>query len=157
MDIDKQIETLIKEAPSDGITGQAVQAVAPALKAIALQLKHSQYYILQTLDQGWVMTTLSHQSQPNVQKNVVHAFPTLQDAAAGPYSVKDPQVMALPMPVTHILFQMLALKSIHSVIFFDQPGDLKKGVEVRREDFQTLLQTQLKQAQGMVQAPSDIA
>ena len=157
MDIDQQIETLIKEAPNDGITGQAVQAVAPALKAISHQLKLPQYYILQTLDQGWVMTTLSHQAQPNVQKNVVHAFPTLQDAASGPYSVKDPQVMALPVPVTHILFQMLALKSIHSVIFFDQPGDLKKGLEVRREDIQTLLQAQLKQAQGMVQAPSDIA
>lgn len=157
MDIDQQIETLIKEAPNDGITGQAVQAVAPALKAIAIQLKRPQYYILQTLDQGWVMTTLSKQAQPNVQKNVVHAFPTLQDAASGPYSVKDPQVMALPVPVTHILFQMLALKNIHSVIFFDTPGDLKKGVEVRRDDIQALLQAQLKKAQGVTQAPPDIA
>ena len=157
MDIDQQIETLIKEAPNDGITGQAVQAIAPALKAVANQLKHPQYYILQTLNQGWVMTTLSQQTEPKVQKNVVHAFPTLQDAAAGPYSVKDPQVMALPVPVTHILFQMLSLKTIHSVIFFDAPGNLKQGVEVRRADIQALLQAQLKQAQGVVQAPPDIA
>ena len=157
MDIDQQIETLIKEAPNDGITGQAVKAIAPALKAVATQLKRPQYYILQTLDQGWVMTTLSQQNQPKVQKNVVHAFPTLQDAAAGPYSVQDPQVMALPVPVTHILFQMLALKTIDSVIFFDSPGNLKQGLEVRRADIQALLQAQLKQTQGAAQTPPDIA
>ena len=59
MDLDSQIQTLVKEAPNDGVTSDAVIAIAPALKAIASQLKHPQYYILQTLDQSWVMTSLS--------------------------------------------------------------------------------------------------
>lgn len=157
MDFDTQIQALITEAPKDGVTGEAVVAIAPTLKAIAGQLKHAQYYILQTLDQGWVMTTLSNRNEPNTRKNIVYAFPTLKDVASGPHSVKDPQVMALPVPVIHIIFQMLALKPIDSIIFFETPGNVSQGVEVRRQDVQNLVQSQLKQTQEGAQVPPDIA
>ncbi|ASC72970.1 hypothetical protein XM38_039310 [Halomicronema hongdechloris C2206] len=156
MDLDQQLQTLIDEAPDDGMTADAVRAIAPTLKAIAMQLKHGQYYILQTLDQNWVMTALSNRNQPENRKNIVYAYCTLQDVASGPHSVKDPQVMALPLPVTHILFQMLALKPIDSIIFFDTPGNVRKGIEVRRQDVQSLLQTQL-QHPSSGQVPSDMA
>ncbi|HEY9738582.1 MAG TPA: hypothetical protein V6D06_19950 [Trichocoleus sp.] len=157
MDLDTQVQTLIEEAPKDGVTGDAVVAIAPTLKAIAGQLKHTQYYILQTLDQGWVMTTLSNRNEPDTRKNIVYAFSTLKDVASGPHSVKDPQVMALPVPVIHIIFQMLALKPIDSLIFFETPGNVSQGIEVRRQDVQNLVQLQLQQAQGDVQIPSDLA
>lgn len=157
MDIDQQIQVLIDDAPPDGITGQAVEAIGPTLKAIAAQLQHLQYYVLQTLDRGWVMTTLSNRNQPKVRKNVIYAYPTLKDVALGPHSVKDPQVMGIPMPVIHILFQMLSIKSIDSIIFVEIPGSLKRNVEVRREDIQTLMQNQLRQAQGAANVPPNIA
>lgn len=157
MDLDTQVQTLIEEAPKDGVMGDAVGAIAPTLKAIAGQLQHSEYYILQTLDQGWVMTTLSNRNEPDTRKNIVYAFPTLKDVATGPHSVKDPQVMALPVPVIHIIFQMLALKPIDSVIFFETPGNLNQGVEVRRQDVQNLVQLQLQQAQGEPPIPPDLA
>lgn len=147
-DLDQQIQTLIDEAPADGVTGQAVETIAPTLKAIASRLKRTEYYILQTLDQGWVLTTLSSRQQPNTRKTVIYAYPSLKDAAAGPQSVRDPQIMAIPTPVTHIIFQMLAIKSLDSLVFFDTPGNLAQGIEVRREDFQTLLQTQLQENQS---------
>jgi hypothetical protein len=146
--LDEQIQGLLKDAPNDGVTGTAMAAIAPTLKAIAGGLKHTQYYVLQTLDQGWVMTTLSNRREPNVRRNIIYAYPTLADAGAGPQSVKDPQLMAIPTPVTHILFQMLALKSLDSLIFFETPGNLKQGVEIRRPEFQALLQAQLKETQG---------
>ncbi len=146
--LDQQIKTLLEEAPNDGVTGQAMEAIAPTLKAIAERMKHLQYYVLQTLGQGWVMTTLSSRQQPNVRRNIIYAYPTLQDAAAGPQTVKDPQLMALPTPVTHILFQMLAIKSLDSIIFFETPGNLQTGIEVNRPEFQALLQAQLKESQG---------
>jgi hypothetical protein len=65
-------------------------AIAPAIKVIAERLQHLEYYVLQTLDQGWVMTTLSNRQQPNTRKNIIYAYPTLADAAKGPQSVKDP-------------------------------------------------------------------
>lgn len=150
MDLDTQIQTLINEAPQDGVTSDAVVRIAPTLKAIAAQLKHEQYYILQTLEQSWVMTTLSNRNQPESRKNIVYAFPTLKDVAAGPHSIRDPQVMALPVPVTHIIFQMLAMKPIDSIIFFETPGNVLQGVEVRRQDVQNLIQQQLRQSQETI-------
>jgi hypothetical protein len=157
MDLDTQISALIQGASSSTITADAVEAIAPTLKAIAGQLQYEQYYILQTLEQGWVMTTLSSRNQPDVKKNIVYAFPTLKDAASGPTSVKDPQVMALPIPVIHILFQMLAMKPVDSVIFFEKPGQAGQGVEIRRQDVEALVQVQLKQAQQGSTIPPNLA
>jgi hypothetical protein len=56
--------------------------------------------------------------------------------------------MAIPTPVTHILFQMLALKSLDSLIFFETPGNVAQGIEVRRQEFQALLQAKLQETQG---------
>lgn len=157
MDLDAQIQTLIADAPKDGVTPQAVETIAPTLKAIATQLRHLQYYVMQTVDQGWVMTTVGHQNQPGQQRNLVYAFPTLQDAASGPNLLKDPQLMALPVPVIQILFQMLALKSIDSIVFFETPGNLNQALEIRRDDIQRLLQMNLQQAQTQPPIPPDIA
>src|SRR5919202_479487 len=113
MDLDQQIQVLIDNAPQDGVTPKVVEAIAPVLKLLAGSLQHSHYYILQTLDQGWVLTTLSNRAQPQFEKNVVYAFPTLKDAKAF-QSVPDPQVIALPIPVTHIVFQMFAMDTVDS-------------------------------------------
>ncbi|MEL6382752.1 MAG: hypothetical protein AAFQ89_09815 [Cyanobacteria bacterium J06626_18] len=155
-DLEQQIKTLITEAPDDGVTGQAVEAIAPVLKTTANRLKHRTYYILQSLNQGWMMMAIKQRKQPTARKNVIYAYPTLKDAAAGPQSVRDPQVMAIPTPVTHILFQMLALKSLDSIIFFDTPGNLTQGTEILRQDFQLLVQAHLKESQGYIDPNANI-
>lgn len=155
-ELQQQIQSLIKDAPDDGVTGQTIDTIAPVLIAIAQRLKHPQYYILQTLNQNWVMTTLSSRQQPNVRKNVLYGFPTLKDAAQDPLTAKDPQLMAIPTPVTHILFQMLALKSLDSIIFFDTPGKLTQGTEIQRKDFQAQVQLHLKESQGYTDPNANI-
>jgi len=150
MDLQQQIQLLIDNAPQDGKTPKAVEAIAPVLKLLAGQLQHLEYYVLQTLDQGWVLTVLSNRNQQELEKNVIYAFPTIKDAADF-QSVADPQIMAMPVPVTHILFQMLALNTVTSVVFFDTPGNLTTGTEVRRDDLQHLLKTQMRQS---ISAPS---
>ncbi|NEP09948.1 MAG: hypothetical protein F6K14_06945 [Symploca sp. SIO2C1] len=163
MDLEGQIKILIDNAPADEITPQIVEAIAPVLIQLAHQLQHEEYYILQTLDHGWLLTTLSNRAKPEVEKNVIYAFPTLKDAADfDSQSASDPQVMALPVPVTHILFQMLAIDNVNSLVFFDTPGNLASGTEVRRGDLQKLVQAQLKQAPPATQSypsnlPPDIA
>ena len=144
MDLEQQIQVLIDNAPLDGVTPKAVEAIAPVLKLLASQLKHLEYQVFQTLDQGWVLTTLSNRAQPEVEKNVIYAFATLKDAADF-QSVGDPQILATAVPVTHILFQMLAIDTVTSTVFFDTPGNLAAGVEVRRDDLRQLIQTQLQQ------------
>lgn len=157
MDFDAQLADLLQGAPQDGVTPNAITTLGPTLKAIAGQLKHPQYYILQTLEQGWMMTTLSNRDQPNTQKNVVYGYPSLQDAANSQASIKDPQVMALPVPVIHILFQLLAMKPIDSLIFFEAPGQTGQGIEIRRQDMQALIQAQLSQVQSAQSIPPDMA
>ncbi len=157
MDLDAQIADLQQNAPNDGVTANAITNIAPTLKAIASQLKHPQYYVLQTLEQGWMMTTLSSRTQPNTQKNIVYAYPTLKDAATSQSANKDPQVMAIPVPVVHILFQLLAMQPIDSLIFFETPGQIGQGIEIRRQDMQALIQAQLQQVQQASSIPSDLA
>lgn len=143
MEIDAQIQALIDHAPQDGTTPAVVAAIAPVLKRLASRLRHSEYYIPQTLDQAWAITTLSNRTQPELEKNVVYAYATLKDVAAGPYPMQDPQMIALPVPVTHILFQMLAMEGIDSTIFFELPGNVETGTEIQRQDVNDLIQSQL--------------
>lgn len=143
MNLDQQIQLLIDNAPQDGVTPGIVAAVAPGLKLLASQFRH-QYYILQNLEQQWVVTTLESRASPSIEKRVIYAFPNLQDISVGSAGL-DPQVIAVPIPVTHILFQLFALETVDSIIFFEATTDLSNGVEIRREDLQNLMQVQLKQ------------
>jgi hypothetical protein len=154
MDIDQQVKALIENAPQDGSTPTAIEAIAPALKIIAAKLKHSQYYVLQNLDQQWVMTTLNHRSDASLSKNVIYAFPTLKDVAQGPFALNDPQLLALPVPVINILFQMMAMKPVDSVVFFESSGDAKNGIEVNRKDLQGLVQVYLQKGQTVGVPPN---
>jgi hypothetical protein len=155
MDLDEQIQILIQEAPQDGSTPALVQAIAPVLKHLAQQLRHPQYYIVQTLDQDWAITTIGSREQPEVQKVVVYAYPTLKDVSSGPYPMQDPQMIALPIPVTHILFQMLAVEQVNSIIFFESPGNTIAGTEINRTELVDLVQSHLEVQAPMV--PPDIA
>ncbi len=143
MDLDQQIQVLIQDAPQDG-TADLVVTIAPALKLLAGQLRHLQYYILQTLEQNWLLTTLSNSAQPGVEKRVIYAFPTSRDATRSP-AAKDMQIVAVAVPVTHILFQMMAMDTVDSLVFFETVGNLEKGTEILRQDLQTLVQEHLRQ------------
>lgn len=145
MNLEQQIQSLIDNAPQDGITPQVVAAIAPRLKLLAGKLSHSHYYILQSLEGDWVVTTLSHRANPDVEKRVIYAFPNLKDISVGSVGGLDPEVVAVSVPITHILFQLFALETVNSVIFFEIPGDLTNGIEVQSQDLQNLVQVQLKQ------------
>ncbi|MEB3831214.1 hypothetical protein [Phormidium sp. CCY1219] len=144
MDLDQQVRLLIDNAPQDGQTPGIIKAIAPALEQIAVQLRHSQYYILQTLNQRWVVTTLSNRAQPDIEKKVIYAFPSLEDAKNSAYAPKASQAIALPVPVIHILFQMVTIDTVDSVVFFETPGELTSGTEVPRQDIQHPIRLQLQ-------------
>ncbi|NES83663.1 MAG: hypothetical protein F6K10_20875 [Moorea sp. SIO2B7] len=145
MNLDQQIKILIDNAPQDGVTPTVIeQAVSPVVKLFANQLQHLEYYVLQTLDQGWVLTTLSNRAKPNLEKKVIYAFATLKDAGNFQGS-SDPQIMTTSLPVTHVLFQLFALKQVYSIVFMETPGNLTAGVEVKRADLENLIETQLQQ------------
>jgi len=159
MDLEQQIQELVEHAPQDGESPDLVRAIAPVLRAVSQQLRHLQYYIVQTLDESWAVTTLSNQTTPDEDKTVIYAYPSLKDVTSGPYPMQDPSMIAVPVPVTHILFQMLALEPVFSTIFFETPGSMVAGTEVQRDQLVNLIQLQLQQSEGFQgnSLPPDIA
>lgn len=155
MNIDQQIQQLIEQAPLYGAKTEEIQMVAPVFKTIANQLRHSQYYILQNLEQDWVMTTLKHRTQSNT-KNVVYAYPSLEAVKAN-IATLDPSIMALPLPVVQILFQMLAMKPVDSVIFFEAVDSQQNGAEISRQSLRQAIEQYVQSLRNASTLPSDIA
>lgn len=136
MNLEPQIQELIDNAPQDGSTPTLMRAIAPVIQAMAETLKHPEYYVPRSVDGSWLMVTLQNRNKPSVEKHIISAYPTLDDADVGRQIMNNPTVEALPVPVTHILFHMLAMKTVDSVIFFETPGDLQNGVEIFRSTLQ---------------------
>ncbi|MEB3278146.1 MAG: hypothetical protein VKK42_04400 [Lyngbya sp.] len=154
MDLDQQIQVLIDNAPQDGTTPGVIQAIAPALKILAEQLQRDHYYILQGTDKSWVLTTLGHLDQPDLQKRVIYAYPTFEEASNRSPISAPANLVAKPTPiaVTHILFQMVAIQPLDSIIFFEVPGSLDRGTEVKRSEVQDLIRVYLERYRAMVQS-----
>ncbi|MBE9119738.1 hypothetical protein IQ269_02690 [Tychonema sp. LEGE 07199] len=161
MDLDQQIEALIDKAPPDGSTPQILKAIAPALILIAQQLQHLEYSILQAVDESWAIVVLSNLKQPGREKKVIYAFPTLEDASSAAAAGGD-RVRPVCLPVTHILFQMIALEGLDSIVFFENPGNQEVGTEIPRPQVQELISVYLQQYRSALQSnssnlPPDIA
>lgn len=156
-DLDRQLQDLIQQAPQDGKMPQVMQAIAPILRAFAEKLQRPEFYILQNTDQRWVVTV---QSTPDrtAERRVVYAFANLEDARLGSQlsGSQDLGVISVPVPVTHILFQLMSMKPIHSCIFFPTPGDVQRGIEIKRVDVEAAIQLQLQQRTQPI-VPPDLA
>ena len=155
MNLDSQIQSLIDDAPNDGVTPNLIKVIAPGLKQLAASLRHEQYYILQSLDSDWLVTTIKNRQK--IEKRVIYAFPTLQDSFATSSAQHTTQLIALPMPVTHILFQLVALQSVDSIIFLENSGEATDGYEINRRAIQKLIQAQIKPKSPFNQIPPDLA
>lgn len=151
MSLDTQLTTLIAEAPQDGKTPQAIQQIAPMLKAVAQNLGVLQFYILQNLEGQWQMTTLQNQHQPGLEKTVIYAYQNLQAATR---SSSRADLIAMPVPVIQLLFQLLTMKPVDSLVLKGQTLQPNNTVEINREQFQQLIQQQLQQSPTI---PPDIA
>lgn len=154
MNLERQIQLLIDDAPNDGVTPNLIKAIAPILKLLAANLRHEQYYIVQSLDADWLVTTITNSK---LEKRVIYAFPTLQDSFASSSAEDAAQLIALPIPVTHILFQLVALETVDSIIFLENPKIADAGYEVKRQDIQKLINVQIKPQSPFNQIPPDFA
>lgn len=154
MNLKSQLKILIDDAPNHGLSSVVIQqAIAPVLEILGQQLGHLEYYILQNLSEEWILYNIESQEDQKSPKKVIYAFSSLQDSENFEEK-KDNKILAVPIPITHILFRLFSLKSIDSMVFFTQPGDLKTAIELRRVDLQNLIQQQLKE---LVNIPNDIA
>lgn len=144
MDIDQQIHALIEGAPPEANIKQAISVVSPVIRTVAQQLKHSEYYILQSVSNQWLQVAVARKDNPTQPKRVVYAYPSLAAAAGDPLAKGNPGLMALPMPVARLLFQLPSIEPVDSLIFWETEGR-DQAIEVRRTDLKTMFQSHLTQ------------
>ena len=155
MDIDQQIHALIEGAPPEANIKQAISVVSPVIRTVAQQLKHSEYYILQSVSNQWLQATIARKDNPAQPKRVIYAYPSLNAAAGDPLAKSNPGLMALPVPVARLLFQLPSIEPVDSMIFLETEGR-DQALEVRRVDLKNMFQAHL--TQGMKPpVPPDIA
>lgn len=134
--IDDQITHHISNAP-DLVTANAVKAIAPILKTIALNQKYAKYYLLESSTQKLALTTLNQVSNPKVFKNVVYAYPSSAIAQQNQADLKDSVISEYE--IVPLLFQFLGMQEVDSLIL-----EVDVPVEIERQKLYDLCQTQLK-------------
>ena len=144
MDIDQQLQDLIEGAPAEADLKTAIKTVSPVIRTVAKQLKHSEYYILQSVQKQWLQATIAHKNAPDKPKRVIYAYPSLAAAASDKLAKSNPGLMALPIPVARLLFQLPSIDPVDSLIFLET-DTRDQAIEVRRNDLKILFQSQLTQ------------
>ena len=145
MTLNQQLQQLVEEAPKYGVPAIIMQnGVIPVINAFAQQLDYSQYYVRQTLDDNLLLTILGSQENPEIEKKVIYAFPSIEDAKEFPSNqIDDTNVVAEELPVSQILFQMFTMKGVDSVIFLEQPDDYHKSKEIYCHKLQSAIKQNL--------------
>lgn len=144
MDIDQQLQDLIDGAPAEADLKSAIKTVSPVIRTVAGQLKHAEYYILQSVQRQWLQATIAHKDSPKQPKRVIYAYPSLAAAAGDKLAKSNPGLMALPVPVARLLFQLPSIDPVDSLIFLETDSR-DQAIEVRRNDLKILFQSQLTQ------------
>ena len=152
MELDRQIEISIDDAANYGIPPIVIErAIAPVLKLFAEQLQHTEYYVLQNLEESWVLTTIAN-PQLKQQKKVIYAFISVRDAAIS--SKNTPDAIAAPIGIVQLLLRLLALEQVDSIIFLEDSRNLNRGIEIKRDHLLKAIEAQIAR---LKQIPPHIA
>jgi hypothetical protein len=144
MNIEEQVNILYKTAPRHGVSPVVMEkAVIPTLTLFANQLQHLVYFVFQTRDRAWLTTTLAYNSDPDRQKTVIYAFPRQKDATSF-QSFANPNLCLIEIPVTHLLFQLLAMNRVDSILFMEVPSNQDEIKDIQRKILKNLAKKQIK-------------
>ena len=153
MTLERQLQLIIDDAANHGVPPIVVEkAIVPVLKAYAEPLQNIEYYVLQNLEDDWVLTTITN-SRLQQEKNVIYAFSSVRDAANF-QGKTDPDLIAAPIAVTQLLFRLLSLQQVDSLVVLDDSQNLNRGVEIEREH---LSQSVKHQIESLKKIPPNIA
>ena len=129
-ELDAQLSVLINDAANYGVSPVVIErAIAPVLKAFASQLQHLEYYVLQNVQESWVLTTIANPQFG--QKKVVYAFKSVRDAGIFA-KTNQADAIAMPIAIAQLLWRLVALQQVDSIIFLEDSHNLNRGTEVER-------------------------
>jgi hypothetical protein len=144
--LDHQVALLVQSTP-DQETASAVSLIASVLKAIAQNLKHVNYFVIQDIEGGWLLTPLSNHDNPELEKTTIYAYCDRTAANIDRLKLNDENLECAEYSVIDMLFRLIGMKQVDSIVFFDRATDTQRGVEVIRTDIESLCEKQIKRAQ----------
>jgi hypothetical protein len=187
MNLDRQLQALIQNAPDDGEMRHLVETIAPVLRGLAQNRQRAAYFVIvqsaartevqseapigaktdgpkavgqtetQIETQSWVTVTLSHRTQSNVEKTVLYAFSTESDADRAGITRESQGLAIVNVPIVELLFQFWALNLGDELVFFERPGDVDRGTTVSRQQIDRALQAAMQPGPRPPAPPADIA
>ncbi|MCA6573939.1 MAG: hypothetical protein ACK5EU_09265 [Pseudanabaena sp.] len=144
--LDRQVALLVESTP-DEETASAVRLITSVLKAIAQNLKHTVYFVIQDIEGGWLLTPLSNHDNPEVEKTTIYAYCDHTPANIDRLKLNDENLECGKYNVIDMLFRLIGMKQVDSIVFFDRATDTQHGIEVGRTDIEALCEKQIKRAQ----------
>lgn len=151
MTLDQQIQALIDGAP-DIESRTSIQAIAPSLHRFATTLPQSEYYVCQSPQGDWVLTTLQHRQQ-HLQIRVIYAFSQIQDIGKVDRGLLQ-LGSAVKMPIVQLLFELLATPEIDRIVFLNNSHQLDRGQEITRQELEQAIVQELQPAIPQQQNPN---
>ncbi|MBD2188690.1 hypothetical protein [Pseudanabaena mucicola] len=153
--LDHQVALLVQSTP-DQETASAVSLIASVLKAIAQNLKHVNYFVIQGIEGGWLLTPLSNHDNPELEKTTIYAYCDRTAANIDRLKLNDENLECAEYSVIEMLFRLIGMKQVDSIVFFDRATDTQRGIEVIRTDIESLCEKQIKRAQFGLQKLNEI-
>ena len=148
--LDRQVALLVDGTP-DAETASAVSLIASVLKAIAQNLRHTTYHVIQDIEGGWLLTPLSNHEQPEIEKVTIYAYCDRTPANIDRLKLNDENLECGEYNVIDMLFRLIGMKQVDSIVFFDRATDTQRGVEIMRNEIEELCEKQIRRAQFSLQ------
>jgi hypothetical protein len=152
MNLDRQIQSLIDGAP-DPDSRASVLAIAPILQQVAATLPQTEYYICQSPQGEWAITSLQHRQQPQLEIKVIYAFTQVRDIylfAQG----KPANQVTVKIPVIQLLFDLLAFPEIDRIVFLNDSANLDRGQDISRQNLEDSIVKEMQQREIPSQSKS---
>lgn len=153
--LDRQADLLIQSTPDDE-TASAVSLIASVLKAIAKNLRHTIYFVIQDIEGGWLLTPLSNHDNPELEKTTIYAYCDRTPANIDRLKLNDANLECAEYNVIEMLFRLIGMKQVDSIVFFDRATDTQHGIEIVRSDIEALCEKQIKRAQFGLQKLNEV-
>jgi hypothetical protein len=156
MNLKSQLQELSKGLQGTMSTAAIEKAIIPVIISYAKRVKRAHFFVWESSEQQWIVTTLSHRSDPSLEKRVVYAFTSTQDAKKHE-DFDDPGLRVVEVPIILIFTKLLASEDLDSIIFFPHRGNVKQGIELEKSQFLELIKNRLRQIECVTNNYSRIA
>jgi hypothetical protein len=146
MNLEQQVAALIDGAPDDA-SRKSVAEIAPILQQMAETLPQTTYYICQSPQGEWVVTTLQHQQKSKLEISVIYAFTNTEDVQEFNGGVLA-NSLAIEVPIIQLLFYLLAFSELDRIVFLNDSQNLDRGREVSRDELEAAISKQMQPDAG---------